>query len=95
MADAGPSKKAFDAAESAGHHQVGVGGVGGVGLGLVPSAMDPLHSAVGFPPGMDRTCKYPHFLFSYYYKQMNRIMQICLLYLVSDLLICITGGIVE
>ena len=44
-----------------GHHQVGVGGVGTVGLGLVPSAMDPLHSAVGFPPGMDRTCKYPNF----------------------------------
>ena len=49
-----------------GHHQVGVGGVGTVGLGLVPSAMDPLHSAVGFPPGMDRTCKYHHFyLFIY------------------------------
>ena len=43
------------------HHQnlgVGVGGsVGLAGLTMPPSAMDPLHSAVGFPPGMDRTCK--------------------------------------
>ena len=38
------------------HHQVGVGG--GLGLAMAPSAMDPLHSAVGFPPGMERTCKY-------------------------------------
>lgn len=44
-----------------GGHQVGVGG-GGMpglaGLAMPPSAMDPLHSAVGFPPGMDRPCKY-------------------------------------
>ncbi len=43
------------------HAQVGVGG-GGMpglaGLAMPPSAMDPLHSAVGFPPGMDRPCKY-------------------------------------
>lgn len=43
------------------HHQnlgVGVGGgVGLAGLAMPPSAMDPLHSAVGFPPGMERTCK--------------------------------------
>ena len=41
-----------------GHHQVGVGGGVGLGLAMPPSAMDPLHSAVAFPPGMDRTCKY-------------------------------------
>ena len=46
------------------HSQGGLGHVGGggmpglAGLAMPPSAMDPLHSAVGFPPGMDRPCKY-------------------------------------
>lgn len=40
------------------HHQVGGGGMPSLaGLAMPPSAMDPLHSAVGFPPGMDRPCK--------------------------------------
>lgn len=49
------------------HSQGGLGHVGGggmpglAGLAMPPSAMDPLHSAVGFPPGMDRPCKYDHF----------------------------------
>ena len=41
------------------HAQVGGGGMPGLaGLAMPPSAMDPLHSAVGLPPGMERTCKY-------------------------------------
>lgn len=50
------------------HSQGGLGHVGGggmpglAGLAMPPSAMDPLHSAVGFPPGMDRPCKYELFI---------------------------------
>lgn len=44
------------------HHHQGGGMPGLAGLAMPPSAMDPLHSAVGFPPGMERTCKYTHLI---------------------------------
>ena len=46
------------------HHQSG-GMPGLAGLAMPPSAMDPLHSAVGFPPGMERTCKYTNSTISF------------------------------
>ena len=66
------------------HSQGGLGHVGGggmpglAGLAMPPSAMDPLHSAVGFPPGMDRPCKYEFNFISrlFFVSKMESILSI-------------------